>query len=337
MSGSKRPREEDDNDTNDNDDGGDESRINLYWCTSLRLPAVWYGGAGGSNVLVQPIYCDEEVWIEDEDQDKALLHMDDGEEENDDKGKPSASSSSSSSSGCTGAKSSVGTPLDDLIDGTATTTAGGKTMAQSTTSSMDCERERGEVRPPHQQQQRRQQLRFSLRPRMVPRDTLVPLDDDILRDESAAVATSAVLDSGNGTGNGRGSGSGRFTLRQTEHFVGALLDFAEWDDHLRDSYNWPAFVHDLLRCDGDGVVDADAKITSSSSSSSSSSSGGHNSSGSNSSSSGSSSGSGVPNDERASLARLRAWVSAARAHPIGKHFRDPRKVHLLPFVSTQHC
>ena len=148
---------------------------------------------------------------------------------------------------------------------------------------------------------------------MVSRDTLIPLDDDILRDETAAAVTaSAVL------GSGTGIGSGSFSLQQTKYFVGALLDFAEWDDHLRDSYNWPAFVHDLLRCDDDVDVDAndEAKIPSSSSS------GGINSSSSSSNSSG----------ERVSLARLRAWISAALAHPVGKHFRDPRKVFELSYV-----
>ena len=33
----------------------------------------------------------------------------------------------------------------------------------------------------------------------------------------------------------------------TSHLSGALIDFAEWDDHLRDSYVWPEAVTDLLR------------------------------------------------------------------------------------------
>ena len=55
----------------------------------------------------------------------------------------------------------------------------------------------------------------------VPRNTLAPLDDEILLK--------------------------RCTHPLTTYFTGALLDFAEWDDPLRDSYVWSSkFIH-LIR------------------------------------------------------------------------------------------
>ena len=55
----------------------------------------------------------------------------------------------------------------------------------------------------------------------VPRSTLTPLDDDVLQVYC------------------------RYKL--TSHLSGALLDFAEWDDHLRDSYTWSDRIVQLLR------------------------------------------------------------------------------------------
>ena len=37
------------------------------------------------------------------------------------------------------------------------------------------------------------------------------------------------------------------THKLTSHFSGALLDFSEWDDHLRESYVWPDHITYLLR------------------------------------------------------------------------------------------
>ena len=55
----------------------------------------------------------------------------------------------------------------------------------------------------------------------VPRKTLAPLDDEILLK--------------------------RCTHPLTTYFTGALLDFAEWDDPLRDSFVWSSkFLH-LIR------------------------------------------------------------------------------------------
>ena len=57
--------------------------------------------------------------------------------------------------------------------------------------------------------------------RFVTRKSLVPLDDDLLvsfcKDETL------------------------------HHICSALIDFSEWDDHLRDSYMWPSFVTTFLR------------------------------------------------------------------------------------------
>ena len=55
----------------------------------------------------------------------------------------------------------------------------------------------------------------------VPRSTLTPLDDDVLQVYC------------------------RYKL--TSHLSGALLDFAEWDDPLRDSYTWSDRIVQLLR------------------------------------------------------------------------------------------
>ena len=57
--------------------------------------------------------------------------------------------------------------------------------------------------------------------RFVTRKSLVPLDDDLL-----------IL----------------FCKDETLHSIcSALIDFSEWDDHLRDSYMWPSFVTTFLR------------------------------------------------------------------------------------------
>lgn len=55
--------------------------------------------------------------------------------------------------------------------------------------------------------------------RTVARNSLRPMDDDILLLYKDAVG---------------------------RELVGALLDFAEWDDHARQSYMWPAFIINIL-------------------------------------------------------------------------------------------
>ena len=170
-------------------------RNNLYWCSSLETPVLWMGTTSDDpNGLVDVLAITRTSQTASKDKDKDKVKEKEKEKGSIDINQSSAPSSSTSSSSSSSKVLHHKEHSQALASPTPHASASPSPLFGYTP--LPC--------PNH---------------RRVVRNTLRPMDDDILQLYKDMVG---------------------------RELVGALLDFAEWDDHARQSFMWPIFIIQIL-------------------------------------------------------------------------------------------